>query len=152
MLLHITDQNSSPGYRFRMGWWGYAKRQEFQCSASPAARSAGPQEKSEAASSCMNIEIGCQGADVRQEKLRLVSPGDVEPLEPYIRARPKRCFGEFVGRFRFDFVLHQRRNEDRAKENENKTKTKNIVQVEPCLASYRASVCQGRTLLRVNIA
>ena len=43
------------------------------------------------------------------------------------RARPKRCFGEFVGRFRFDFVLQQWRNEDRTKENKNKTKAKNIV-------------------------
>ena len=42
----------------------------------------------------------------------------------HLRARPKRCFGEFVCRFRFDFVLRQRRNEDSAKENENE---------KPCL-------------------
>ena len=34
------------------------------------------------------------------------------------RAGPKRCFGDFIGRFRFDFVLQQRRNEDKAKGNE----------------------------------
>ena len=53
------------------------------------------------------------------------------------RARPKRCFGEFVGRFRFDFVLHQRRKEDRTRENENKTRTKNIVWVEPTVRQAR---------------
>ena len=30
MLLHFPDQRNSPGDRFWMGWWGYAKRQEFE--------------------------------------------------------------------------------------------------------------------------
>ena len=47
------------------------------------------------------------------------------PARPSDRQAPatgldltKLCFGDFMGRFRFDFVLQQRRNEDKAKENE----------------------------------
>ena len=29
MLLHIPDRVDSPGDCFWMGWWGYAKREEF---------------------------------------------------------------------------------------------------------------------------
>ena len=30
MLLHCPDSGNSPGNCFWMGWWGYAKRQEFR--------------------------------------------------------------------------------------------------------------------------
>ena len=34
------------------------------------------------------------------------------------RVRPKRCFGDFVDRFRFDFVLHLKVKLYKTKENE----------------------------------
>ena len=31
LLPHFPGHLNSPGRRFRMGWWGYAKRQQFHC-------------------------------------------------------------------------------------------------------------------------
>ena len=56
----------------------------------------------------------------RNENAERCSGGALLPPAPgtWGRAGPKRCFGDFMSRFRFDFVLQQRRNEDKAKENE----------------------------------
>ena len=59
MLLHFPDLSSSPGDRFWMGWWGYAKRQGFAQDASKTT-----QDASKIAQNCLKKAQEARSIDI----------------------------------------------------------------------------------------